>query len=409
VSENLQTRSFIDRLIGKPTELTSADIDEVLRLSESDETDADVDSSENIRSADLAEIFRRIYDLDSLEDLGLADKGLIGWLNRRSNRRRKRRAKRRIRRSSDQLKVVYAEGDSWFQHPIIPEILDHLSRMGRGRFVVHDSAMGGDWLLNYLHEGEYVKEISLYDPDAILLSGGGNDIVGEKKIAFFVKRDGLFKSQIKDLQSTGASAEAILERIPFLAGLLGTERGATYDPARLIRGFEFLTREFYSVILFFELCYKFLIRNIRKKFTDVVIVTQGYDYPIPSKRRAFPLIPPLRFAGNVFMDNGHWLLDALLLRGVTSDQDRRDIMYTIIYCFNEMLIRVGRHPQIGKRVYHVDARGSGPKEHHWFDEMHLSSRKFKSIADLYRQCLDDHVLGNVGESRKVFSRTNSVS
>ena len=164
---------------------------------------------------------------------------------------------------------MLAEGDSWFNYPIIlTDIIDRISM--EKDLAVYSIASGGDWFLNMIAGREYVEELSISHPDWFLISGGGNDLVGERRFA----KDDYFE------------------------------------------GLHFLSKKFYPLLMFFHLQYYFLLKVILKggdnsnpKFGDIKIITQGYDYPLPSFKKRFGLNPITWYVPFVrkFLGHGSWL------------------------------------------------------------------------------------------------------
>lgn len=352
--------------------------------------------SELIDASNIRAAFFRIFDLNVYTPLGYATRGVLGRLNASSNRRRTKRAMSRLR-SGRTLTKIYAEGDSWFQHPLLRDIVDHLNRkLPRKDYVVLNSALGGDWLLNYLHDRKYVEEISLFEPDVVLLSGGGNDIVGGMKLALLLgNADTVIPPP--EGRSTGTNAMDSLRGNEIVSRLIRVDQVEPSDAPRLVAGFQRLTMEFVSTIWLMETAYKFLIKSIRKKYTDLRLITHGYDYPIPNAGPG-SVLRPIRAILNLALNNGHWMYDPMMLRNITSPSEQRDIMFTVIYCFNEMLIRAGEHEILGRNVFHVDARRAARGPRDWFDEMHLTGRQFGIVADAFCRCIQ-----TVDTGSKVFA------
>jgi hypothetical protein len=76
----------------------------------------------------------------------------------------------------DAVRVV-AEGDSWFHHPCITDIMDWLQRMG---YAPYRSDALGRSLAEMVHEKVYLTFLQDDDVKAVLLSGGGNDLIDWK-------------------------------------------------------------------------------------------------------------------------------------------------------------------------------------------------------------------------------------
>lgn len=379
-----EINDVIDRIIHAPDTIFSTDIDQTI-----------LTESHRITNKDIKALFLRIYDLNTSQAiLGHANAGLMGRLNRRSNKKRNKKYYRQLRKNSGSVKI-YVEGDSWFQHPLIKEIFDQLSRIARNNsraYAMKSSAMGGEWLINILDQGKYIAEISNMNPDVILLSGAGNDLVGGKKISNLLDNDkGFLKTHF--YKKTPSEIRNALTSVSPLKNWINLADNSLNDKEikMLAVGFCSLNKEFFSLLWTIELMYKYLIHNIRLKFGNTKIITQGYDYPIPSYKKG-PIIYPKKFIVNAFATpkNGQWLKDALNQAKIP-EKNQEAVMFTLIYCFNEVLISITKHEQIGINVFHIDSRGVSDHDiSNWFDEMHLKPRTFKKVAHAYFRCIESN-------------------
>ena len=78
------------------------------------------------------------------------------------------------------LRRLISEGDSWFDYPPHPNIIDFLD--GEGIWGIKRFEKSGDTLANIAGEGNLVRVAITAEkekPDAILLSAGGNDLFTE--------------------------------------------------------------------------------------------------------------------------------------------------------------------------------------------------------------------------------------
>jgi len=77
------------------------------------------------------------------------------------------------------------EGDSWFEYPIfLKDITDNL--MDSENLAIYSIASGGDWVANMIANHQYQFEYLKLKPDVFIISGGGNDILGDNRLASFV-------------------------------------------------------------------------------------------------------------------------------------------------------------------------------------------------------------------------------
>ncbi len=348
-------QTLIDKLVRN--QITEAELDELIPL---------------IDRSDFRIIIKRIFDLNENEAINesSADAGLLGWLNRIGRRKKNRKFKKQLRKPDFRTgkKVIVAEGDSWFEYPLfITDIIDWIIK--KTNYPVYSLAYGGDWIANILYEEQYIDELTLYQPEVFLISGGGNDLVGGSRLAKMVD-----KRSVVDTTFTPADHQ-------LLADLQSRSGYTEVQARRIVVGFKFLNKDFHALINLFRILYSLLFRNIELsgKFNDMIIITQGYDFPIPSNNKSF--FKPLRWA----FGNGRWLHDPLIMKGISDREEQRSVVAAMIFEFNEMLIATGRKFQ---RVYHIDSRGL-LADTDWADELHARSRAFERIADKYIACIQN--------------------
>ena len=343
-----------------------------------------------IEAEDLSYIIQKIYDLNETYIFKLAElESMLEKLNAIKNAQRNQLFFKKIRKEFRDLNnkshiTVLAEGDSWFNYPIIlTDIIDRIS-MDKD-LAVYSIASGGDWLLNMLTGREYVEELSISHPDWFLISGGGNDLVGSRRLATI-------------LEPTGKSTE--YENNEWARNLIAkAEKKEVRLEDYFFDGLRFLSKDFYALLMFFHLQYYFLFNGILKggdkepKFDGIRIITQGYDYPLPSFRtRPWNWINPIKWYVpfiRTFLGHGKWLKQPLQIRGVNDSETQQKIMYTMIYLFNEMMIEMGtilNARQAEPRVFHVDSRESVGKKG-WADELHPRPVHFIKTGQTFIDCI----------------------
>jgi N-acetylmuramoyl-L-alanine amidase len=278
--------------------------------------------------------------------------GLARW-------RRNQAFKRALARG-DTRHVLVAEGDSWFQFPIvIRETIDHLSEP----YLVCCASAAGDTARNMVfgHIGrgatEYMLELDRYSDRvrAFLFSAAGNDIIGEDDEA--------------------GDGTPVLRKI-----LINPQNGST-DPADYINQTEVDTR-----LAFLEGAYNSVIAEIRSRahFAALPVLVHGYDVPYPwpwgDQDRRNP-----RWA-----KRDQWLGSAFQPAGIEGPL-RRDILQNLIDQLYEMLNRVA---DADEHVHVVDCRGALPHLLDWADEIHGTSDGFAAVADRFRAKLDEVLAGS---------------
>lgn len=325
---------------------------------------------DKLQRFDFKPLLRRIFDLNEgpVQNKSNADVGWFGRLNRYGRNKKNRKFFRALRHQR-QKKLIVAEGDSWFEYPLfIKDIVDWILKLDSEKYSVYSIASAGDWMGNILYSGTYISELSIYRPDVFLISGGGNDLVGDNRIAILVHKRTDVSTDLDDGDD-------------ILTGALKNEGESDANAKRIVIGSKFLNKDFWALLNVFRFQYYIMFRSIRStsKFDHMKIITQGYDYPIPSSNRSI-FTNPLRF----FMGNGKWLDIPLNIRGIFDQEEKNCILAAMIYEFNRMIIDVGSKFD---KVFHIDCRGVAD-ESCWFDELHLRSAYYKIIAKKYIECID---------------------
>jgi hypothetical protein len=332
-----------------------------------------------INAEDLSTIIQRIYDLNEKYILTLSKvDGLLRTLDDIKNKRRNKLFTKKIRGGfrTNSNKVILAEGDSWFNYPIIlTDIIDRISM--EKDFAVYSLASGGDWLLNMLTARHYVEELSILHPDVFLISGGGNDLVGSSRLAAVIDPD-----KCKEFDKNEWAQQLIAK---------ANTGHVDFDPKAFNDGICYLSKDFFALLMFFHLQYFYLIDRIRQsdKFPGIQIITQGYDYPIPSYAKgklSFQhwYVPFIRS----FLGHGSWLKTPLQMRGVLKQDVQQNILYAMIYLFNEMMIEIGNlFAQTGyASVFHIDSRQS-VSNNGWTDELHPKPIHFMNTGKVFVDCI----------------------
>jgi hypothetical protein len=207
---------------------------------------------------------------------------------------------------------VVAQGDSWFQHPLMLDTLDHLSN----HLNVYSIAAAGDELQSMFRKNEYEPALEHQESNFLLLSGGGNDLLGMRFSEYLVHFDG------QD------------------------------DPADL------LNSECTKKISDVRNIYSALLLSIAKNRPDVNVLVHGYDYVVPG------------------IGNGRWLLTPMLNHGISSPKLQKSIVKVLIDRFNsDLQALAAEHPNLS----YVNARNSvGATQ--WADEIHPDSSGFQQVA-----------------------------
>lgn len=248
---------------------------------------------------------------------------VIRFLNKVFNRRRNRKFKKRLKNNN--LPIIVAEGDSWFLLPD-PRIKDTLSYINI-TYNVRSLADAGDELKDYYNNGQFIGEIAKLKPNIILLSGGGNDVIGE---------------QVQDI---------LISNLP--AGLPG-------DNYIDIKKFQLKMEEL-------EKNYRYFITSLQailsQKEEKSHLFIHGYDY-IKSN-------PKPKFI------EGGWANRYMIAAGINKPEDREKVIKILIDKFNQMLENLAS--KYKDFVVYVNNRETvGDNE--WYDEIHPNSKGYQKVA-----------------------------
>jgi lysophospholipase L1-like esterase len=230
------------------------------------------------------------------------------WRGREYNKMLKKRPEPRI----------VSEGDSWFQHPLLNDIIDNVAKF----YPVNCLASAGDTIANYLKTGKFATEIATVKPVIFLLSGGGNDILGESMRDFLVKN---------------APAAAP-----------GTQ------PER------FLNEKFEAALSNLEELYRTVFVLLKQQSPDLHIIVHGYDYPIP----------------NPVNSKKGWLGPYLDEFDIKDPADRSAISHYMMDSFNQRLLATSGPFE---KVHYLDLRNIvQPGE--WHDEIHPTDEGYQRVS-----------------------------
>lgn len=242
--------------------------------------------------------------------------------------------------------VIVTEGDSWFSFPLHSNVVDHLRRLGRFNLLRLEKT--GDHLLRMLDDKplrkltQHLKRVYLrrggkdYRVEALLMSGGGNDLLEPDQLA------------------------RILRRNP-----AGTQ------PTDFIRVGRFRDQKLKQLrIAFLELC------DARDDHNpECVIYAHGYDYAVPSDR-PIRILWGLKKIGpwmHKVMNGSH---DANVF---VPQEHRAGVVRWMVDEYNGMLSKIRR-----RNFVHVDARGTVDS---WNDEIHPRSSGFEQVARRFETAL----------------------
>ncbi len=334
--------------------------------------------------------------------------GFIGTLNKSANEKKIKKYHKKIkkgfrdRQKYPNNKVVLIEGDSWFEYPIfLKDITDYLVK--EPNLAVYSHAHGSDWIANMISSLQYEYDYMKIKPDIFIISGGGNDVLGDDRLSNFLLLEPLKKNNPEIIKYK----EYVKDRLLYYSKANLSSTHSIVNPIdtvllnQIVNGRRYLNKNTYRFLASLKIEYAILFESLQKvnpeKFKQTKIITQGYDYAIPSYKR--------KFGSALLFSNGNWLKEPLMMNGIVDEQTEQDIVKTIIFEMNEMLIEFGKEYN---NVYHVDIRGFTSfyeqlkhKKYgfYWHDELHPKSIVFKKIADIYYDIIEN----KIPENKKVIN------
>lgn len=244
--------------------------------------------------------------------------------------------------TSTQPLNILAEGDSWFDYPIGSDVIGCIENNAEIKPNILNLAEYGDVTTNILGTKnrnriiEALKDEDNGDFDAILFSGGGNDLVGDA-----------FCLWIKDYVS-GSSPNDGIHRARLEAMLTVVES---------------------AYIDLFE------IRNIFAPNCPVFI--HGYDFALPTGDKACWV--------------GPWLKPSLDYRNWTDFNLASELVKEILLAFHNLLEKLETNYS---NVIYVRTQGT-LKEADWANELHPNEKGFKKISNVFLRALEHRFNGRI--------------
>ena len=233
----------------------------------------------------------------------------------------------KLKKDPSRIRVV-AEGDSWFQYPILlKDTLDHLYK----RYAIRSFAEAGDTLENYLKKREYVKAIGTEGARFFLVSGGGNDVVGDEFPGFLKKKT--------EVDPSEPSPERYLNKVAFTQQLDRLE--AWYDQ---------------------------MFTELLTKYPDVKILVHSYDYVIPVD----PRVTPKKSSWS-----GKYMVDPEI--AIEPQSEREAFLRLILDLFAARLKKLENDPRFLGKVFYVNTFGVVPRDM-WYDEIHPTNEGYELVA-----------------------------
>lgn len=228
--------------------------------------------------------------------------------------------------------VIISEGDSWFSFPIHANIIDFLDEVSSRRISLLRLEANGDKALRIIggrQKARLADYLRRYPVNALLFSGGGNDIVGADLLPLLNQCE------------PGMTWEECLNPVT-TAARLDLLRSAYLDLIHL--------------------------RNEYRPSCRLYI--HGYDWAIPSGKSS-------RLWG---IKVGPWMRPRLESKGITDPAHQRSIIRSLLERFGHMQWELVKDHE---DVVLVPTQGT-IDEDDWIDEIHPTRDGFERIAEKFR-------------------------
>ncbi len=257
------------------------------------------------------------------------EKGLIDdfklWLGNKIETRQRRKRYRNLKKDPGRMRIV-AEGDSWFQYPIIlQDTLDQLYKC----YAVCSFAEAGDTLANYIKKKEYLDAIGEEGAHLFLVSGGGNDVLGDE-FQFFLRE---------------------------------TPDPGDDTPKR------YLNEKFFDTMTTLSGQYDTMFTELLNRYDDLHIMVHCYDYIIPVDTEATP-------------KKQSWSGKHMIARKIKPQAEREKLIHFILDEFAQRLSDLVSKPEFQGKVTFVDTRGLVDR-HTWYDEIHPTNDGYQLVGDKF--------------------------
>ncbi|MDQ3016275.1 MAG: caspase family protein [Bacteroidota bacterium] len=217
--------------------------------------------------------------------------------------------------------VVIAEGDSWFLYPK-PGVRDTLDYI-MDKFHLLSLAEAGDEITDYLNNNELIKAVKEYKPKYVLISGGGNDILGAE-----------IRDILKKNVANGQVALDFIDELKFQVKLDELAKG-----------------------------YKTFFEQIKNLQPDVIIFVHGYDY--------------IRSNPDAKTIKKGWANRYMIEAEIKEHETRKKIIYYLVDAFNDLLKEFAdQYPH----VQYINNRTT-VHDNEWMDEIHPNNIGYQKVAN----------------------------
>jgi len=289
-----------------------------------DQTDKPFDVAIQLRPDIRAEIAAVAVESDAA----------MNWANRIARASRWLAYQAKTAAGFDGIRIV-DEGDSWFQYPLLlDDTIDQLSRDPDK--AVFSLSGAGDLLGAMADRREYLEALEQTGARVMLLSGGGNDMLGEGRFAGFL--------------------------LPYSDGKTGAELlNMPLVEAELRRAID---------------NYRRILSEVQQRFPAVRVLGHAYDVAHPQS-------------------DGRWIGQPLTERGIPLEVGRTVVRAVLDGFATQLLGLEGEFPSFR----FVDLRDKVDRgRNSWFDELHPKAPGFGRAAQAFRDAIAELASETVVES-----------
>jgi len=238
---------------------------------------------------------------------------------------------------------IFAEGDSWFDYPLSRDTIQWLQANGTPYPKILNLAHYGDAATEMLGISRRKRIIqNLTDPengnfDALLFSGGGNDIVGDQFCLWIVEN------------TNGGNPQYAVDQ-QRLADIVGVVKAAYVD-----------------------------LIGIRNSINPAcTIFLHSYDYAQPT--------------GIGVCGKGPWLKPSLDYRKWTTFSQAAEIVKQVLLSFDKLLVQL---EQQNENVIYVRTQGTLSPDTDWANELHPTEQGFNKIAGVFLNAMRTRFPGRI--------------
>lgn len=249
-------------------------------------------------------------------------------------------------REFDQAIKTYPEarralcfGDSWFQYPVQPIDLNKtLARRFKGTLFLNEGVAGrasSQWKRALPRIGRAIRE---YQFDAILLSNGGNDVVGSELVEYLKEAD---QAQAAGVWRFGRIPPEVRDHVRL---------------DRFDRALEYAITDLEEIVQ---------CRDQGAPNSTILVHTYDYVYPSGTPWRLGPL------------EQGPWIKPAFVDVGL---EDESRIRVVTNWMLDQFSARLQAYASTKLRMRVIGSLGTLSKRTHWNDELHPSRSGFAKLS-----------------------------